>query len=354
MTAPPSPSDAEAPAAPIGALATLLRILLLVELAGATAIAVWLHVDLQTGWVTAVALGAAAPLGTHAAIIAIDFAITTAAGSPTPAAHRLGPGAALALYARELIDSVRTFQLAQPLMAGRPLAGETVRPWSPGSPLPVLLVHGYFCNRQLWRPTARALAAQGHAIGAVDLEPVFGSIDAYAARIDDALRALMARTGAPAAHLLCHSMGGLAARAYLRRFGPQAVARVVTLGTPHQGTVLARLGHGVNTRQMRPGSDWLAALAAGEDAHTLGRFHVLLSHHDNIVAPQAPQSLPGAHTVEFSGMGHISLAYDAAVRRTVIGLLSPGARAGGEAAGAPEAGARPEAAGRPEASGSAA
>ena len=326
MTAAPAPAPARPPDARIGALARLLRAMLLVELAGAAAIAVWLHVDLQTGWVTAVALGAAAPLGTHAAIIAIDFAITTAAGSPTPAAHRLGPGAALALYARELVDSVRTFQLAQPLMAGRPLAGEDARAWSPGAPLPVLLVHGYFCNRQLWRPTARALAAQGHAIGAVDLEPVFGSIDAYAACIDDALRALLARTGAPRAHLVCHSMGGLAARAYLRAHGPDAVARVVTLGTPHQGTVLARLGHGLNTRQMRPASDWLAGLAAGEDAHTTGRFHVLLSHHDNIVAPQAGQSLPGAHTVEFSGMGHISLAYDAAVRRTLIGLLAPGAR----------------------------
>jgi len=77
---------------------------------------------------------------------------------------------------------------------------------------------------------------------------------------------------------------------------------------------------------MRPASDWLADLAAGEDARTTGRFHVLLSHHDNIVAPQAGQSLPGAHTLEFSGMGHISLAYDAAVRRTLIGLLAPGAR----------------------------
>ncbi len=312
-------------AAAAGTLAVLLRVMLLFEVGAACALAVWLHADLQTGWPTAILIGASAPFGTHAAIIAFDFAFTSVGGSPTPPRHRLGLGAGLVLYGRELVDSIRTFQLAQPLLTGQALPGADLRAWSPGDPLPVLLVHGYFCNRQLWRPTARALAAQGHAIGAVDLEPVFGSIDDYAQRIDDALRSLLAGTGAPRAHLLCHSMGGLAARAYLRARGVGSIARVVTLGTPHQGTVLARLGHGINTRQMCPGNAWLASLAASEDARTTARFHVLLSHHDNIVAPQAGQTLPGARTIEFSGLGHITLAYDAAVRRTVLELLAPSA-----------------------------
>ncbi len=316
----PAP-DTDAGATRAGTLANLLRALLLLEVLGAAAIAAWLNTDLQTALPLAAALGIAAPIGAHAGIIAIDFAITSVGGSPTPAGHRLGASRAVALYVHEFVDSVRTFQFAQPLLAGRPLPGTGPRRWAPGDPLPVLLIHGYFCNRQVWRPMARALWARGHAVDAVDLEPVFGSIDDYVPRIAAAVDALLARTGAPAAQLLCHSMGGLAARAYLSARGRGRVARVVTLGSPHRGTFLARLGHGENTRQMRPGSDWLAALAAREDEPTAALFCVILSHHDNIVAPQAGQTLSGARTIELSGLGHITLAYDGGVRARVLALL---------------------------------
>ena len=68
--------------------------------------------------------------------------------------------------------------------------------------------------------------------------------------------------------IVAHSMGGLVARAYLRRHGGAQVARVITLGTPHHGTALANLAPGSNARQMsRPGGQpnaWLAQLAASE------------------------------------------------------------------------------------------
>jgi pimeloyl-ACP methyl ester carboxylesterase len=37
-------------------------------------------------------------------------------------------------------------------------------------------------------------------------------------------------------------MGGLVARAYLARHGAGRVAKLVTMGSPHHGTSLARLG----------------------------------------------------------------------------------------------------------------
>lgn len=61
--------------------------------------------------------------------------------------------------------------------------------------------------------------------------------------------------------LVGHSMGGLVARAYLRRYGELRVARLITLGTPHRGSLLAHLGIGRNARQMEPGSVWLRELA---------------------------------------------------------------------------------------------
>ena len=313
-------------------IARILRALVVIELLIAAGVAGWLALGRDWAAVPALLAGLAVPLGVHASIVAINFGLAATARSPTPPEHRLGgPLAAIGVYMREVTDSVRVFQWAQPWLAGHALPGEESGGTAPDAPMPVVLVHGYLCNRQLWRPFARWLARRGHAVRGVDLEPVFGSIDGYAPIVAQAVEELRARCGAPRVALVCHSMGGLAARAYLRANPDAPVACVVTLGTPHRGTVHARLGQGENAAQMRPDSDWLKALADSESAESLGRFTVVFSHHDNIVAPQTVQTLPGARTVAFSGVGHLSLAFDprvwSVVAQAVAGALPGGARA---------------------------
>jgi triacylglycerol esterase/lipase EstA (alpha/beta hydrolase family) len=152
---------------------------------------------------------------------------------------------------------------------------------------------------------------------ALDLEPIAGSIDQYADSIHAALQRLCKAAGSRRAVIVAHSMGGLASRAYLRRYGADKVARVITLGTPHHGTALANFGPGVNAREMRLGSPWLAALAAGETPAIRALFVSLWSHHDNIIAPQDSSFLPGARNVAFSGVGHVALGADARILRVV-------------------------------------
>ena len=109
---------------------------------------------------------------------------------------------------------------------------------------------------RFWTPWLRELRAADRAFVAVDLEPVFGSIDRYVQTIDAAIVRVTAATGQPPL-LICHSMGGLAARAWLRDADGARVHRIVTLGTPHRGTWLARFGRTANGRQMRMGGEWL-------------------------------------------------------------------------------------------------
>jgi len=313
-------------------LGRLLRTVVAVEIAGAAAIATWLTGALDWDAWAAVATGVATPLGVHAGIVALNFGIATLAGSPTPAAHRLGPWRAVATYLREVGDSFRVFQWAQPWLDGRPLAGEpAVARLGHGSRIPVVLVHGYLCNRQLWRPFARWLAARGHPVQGVDLEPVFGSIDGYAPTIARAVDELVSRTGSDRVAIVAHSMGGLATRAYLRAHPDAPVAAVVTLGTPHRGTAHARFGHGANARQMRRDSAWLRELAASETAARRERWTIVLSHHDNIVAPQAIQTLPGARVLAFSGLGHLSLAMEPRVWTSAAEALDAAASGRGPA-----------------------
>ncbi len=286
-------------------------------------LATWLAGTGRSSIGAAVVIGIMAPIALHVVVLTADFAIAwMARGARPDDAPRYGfirgLSAWMVAWAREMVDSIRTFSFSQPLLARRAFAVGAVH----DQRLPVLLIHGYFCNRALWRPMAMRLVAGGHAVDAVDLEPPFASIDDYAPRIAEAVDALRARTGAPQVALVGHSMGGLAARAYLRAYGDEAVACVVTLGTPHRGTVHARFGRGRNVRQMRRDSDWLRTLASEEPRERLERFTVVLSWQDNIVAPQAIQTLPGARTVMLHGLGHISLVYDARVARTVLETLA--------------------------------
>lgn len=255
----------------------------------------------------------------HAVAIGQHFLFSRWAGSPAPHDPAVPPVGMVSVYLRELRDSFIAFNLRQPFFGNRSL------PSAPGAGsrnvLPVLFLHGYFCNRAVWRPLAQWLAARGHVTGSVNLEPAFGSIDAYAPLIDAAVRELQQRTGFEQIALVCHSMGGLAARAYLRACGDDGIAKVITLGTPHRGTYLAWLGLGRNVRQMRLDSDWLQALAQSETAGTRRHFTVIFSHDDNVVVPQAFQTLPDAEIIEFSGLGHLTLAMDQQVWEAVESRL---------------------------------
>lgn len=303
-------------------LAALLRLMVCAEMAAALLLAWVLRQEL--GWPTAVALatGIAAPLLIHALIVVSDFFITSRVSGKLPEVARMPLTRVAGLVGREIVDSIRTFQFAQPFRARLPAP-----PSSPPDParLPVLLVHGYLCNRGIWRPLAGWLMQRGHAVDAIDLEPLFADIDDYADAIDAAVGRLKARTRASRVALVCHSMGGLAARAYLRRHGAASIAEVVTIGTPHGGTVFAHAGRGLNARQMRPKGEWLQALEACQGAEERALFTVVMSYHDNIVAPFAAQRIQGARVHEIVGIGHISLAYDRSIWRIVAGALDEAA-----------------------------
>ncbi|WP_137895269.1 alpha/beta fold hydrolase, partial [Ramlibacter sp. 2FC] len=172
----------------------------------------------------------------------------------------------------------------------------------------VVLVHGFACNRGLWNPWLRRLRAEGRVFLALNLEPVFGSIDAYVTQIEDAVARVSVATGLPPV-LVCHSMGGLAARAWLRLPGAERrVHHVVTIATPHRGTWLGHFSAAVNARQMQLGSAWLAELASQEPPARAARFTCWYSDCDNVVLPYASAMLQGARNRLVPGLPHVALA----------------------------------------------
>lgn len=193
----------------------------------------------------------------------------------------------------------------------------------------LVLVHGFVCNRGLWNRWFPRLQALGVPYIAVNLEPVFGDIDDYVEPIDAAVTALQESTGLPPL-VVAHSMGGLAVRAWLRRFGGGAALarthRIVTLGTPHTGTVLARFGVSSNTRQMGFASEWLQTLAGLEPPSVQAHFTCVYSNCDNIVFPTSTATLPHAEAVGLTACAHVHMVDHAPVFDLVMDRLQrPGA-----------------------------
>jgi pimeloyl-ACP methyl ester carboxylesterase len=284
-------------------------------------VAAWLALSGRLPTPLAVLVGALVPLSIHALVLGFDFLLAWGVRAQRPHAGLLrGLWLWLSAWILETIASFRTFSIAQPLLDQRPLASADAG--AAHQQVPVLLIHGFFCNQAMWLPLAKRLAAGGHATAAVNLEPPHASIDDYVPQIAKAVTELRQRTGAPRVALVCHSMGGLVARAYLRRHGDAEIASVVTLGSPHRGTVHARFARGTNVGQMRRNSRWLQQLAADEPPDRLKRFTVIRTWQDNIVAPQGDQSLPGATTIDFAGMGHVDLVYNREVAKAVLAALA--------------------------------
>ncbi len=177
--------------------------------------------------------------------------------------------------------------------------------------IPVLLVHGYLCNRGLWWWLRRRLRARRYAVATINLEPALADLDRLAERLGERVDALLAETGAEKVMLVTHSMGGLAARAYLRRHGATRVAGLVTLAAPHHGTEIARLGLGRNARQMRPNSEWLRSLNAQPPPSI--PIASIWSRDDEIIDPPDTSRLPDARETILGGIGHMAMAFSPTV-----------------------------------------
>jgi triacylglycerol esterase/lipase EstA (alpha/beta hydrolase family) len=301
-------------------LATLVRAQLVAELLLYIALGFWLRA--AQGWSVPALVAAAivAGLAARALIVCASTAISFFARSPRTPEQRLGLRGTAGL----LVGEWRAM-LADNLWF-LPWESRVVRPDPPplrDAGVPVLLVHGYLSNRGLMHGLIRALEDAGAPqVFTFNFRGVFAPIDALVGQLDGQVRRVAEATGQARVVLVCHSMGGLVARAWLAKHGPHRVARLVTIASPHNGTALARLGLGANARQMGRESAFLRDLRAGEAERGPGcEATSIYSMHDNLVAPQETSRLPWAKNVAVVGIGHVEILNAGPVHRLVVEAL---------------------------------
>jgi triacylglycerol lipase len=194
-----------------------------------------------------------------------------------------------------------------------------------GSVPAVVFVHGFVCNRGLWLPWMRRLRREGVPYVSVNLEPVFGGIDDYVPLMSEAVHRAHALAGRPPV-LVCHSMGGLVARAWRAAEPGTPVHKIVTIGSPHRGTWLGRFSRVANGRQMRQDGDWLATLHQLEarlwPQDTYADFVCWYSNADNIVFPASTATLQGADNRLVPGAAHVAMAFHPRVMDESLAIVA--------------------------------
>jgi len=205
--------------------------------------------------------------------------------------------------------------LIECVLFGKAMLDMSTAPWrrsleidrpASGRMRPVLLIHGILCNGAVWRPWFERLRAAGFApVKAIDLEPLFGTIDAYAAQVVSELSEMQRQCGGARIAIIAHSLGGLVARAALRAAGPSVISEIVTIASPHRGVAMASRCPWPPLRQLSPDSPWLRALKAAEVTSRVP-FTCIYSLEDNLV-PAHSAGIDGARVQELKGLGHVSL-----------------------------------------------
>lgn len=193
---------------------------------------------------------------------------------------------------------------------------------------PVLLVHGIGDNRSAFAVLRRALRRRGYGrVSTISYSPLTSDIRRAATDLGRQVERICAETGYEQVFVVGHSLGGIIARYYVQcQDGDRRVHTLVTLGSPHAGTQLARLFPLVGmARQLLPGSALMRELA-GAAPHCATRFVAIYSNRDEVVLPNRSARLDhpdlSVTRLQVSGVGHLALLVNGAVMHAVAGALA--------------------------------
>lgn len=214
--------------------------------------------------------------------------------------------------------------------------------------VPVVLLPGYLMNQACFWPLSAYLRRRGWAwVLPLNNRPRSAPVVAYARALDERIEAYCKQTGAEQVDIVAHSMGGIIAAIYVNRMGgARRVRRLVTLGTPWQGTRMSVFAHLRQGQDLAPGCD--AIVAAQRPAVPTTQ---IWSRADHLVIPCAHNLSDGVAGIEVERVGHVSLLVSAVVWRHVAQLLASAEAPSTPVIAATAAAAAPAPSGLPAAAG---
>jgi pimeloyl-ACP methyl ester carboxylesterase len=260
---------------------------------------------------------AGAPLiyfGLILAFMALYFVVAWIYRAERPPQARIGVAATLRL----VVNEYRALVGAAPRMIFYKLLLRDPHP-APAD-APVLLLHGVLCNAGQLAHFARALAARHvRPVYTMSYGPPLASIDVFADQVAQKIDVILAETDAVDVIVVAHSMGGLVALAYCRKYGPEKIRRLISLATPYHGSMHAWFFGGACLTELRYKSEWIEELY--RTPFEMPPVSSIWSWHDSMVAPQTSSRLEGAQNISLIGVGHNAILADPGAQSRVVALI---------------------------------
>ena len=192
---------------------------------------------------------------------------------------------------------------------------------------PIILIHGIIDNHTVFAFLRRALNRRGFGrVITLNYSPLSDDIPRVARRLKSLVEKVRRVTGYERVHVIGHSMGGVVARYYVQCLGgDKRVHTVVTLGSPHSGTLPAYLVPHSVVKQMRPDSPIVRELDAPA-AHCRTRMVAIWSDLDQMIIPKRNARIVhpdlNARNVFVRGVGHMSFPVDGRVVHEICTTLA--------------------------------
>jgi triacylglycerol lipase len=173
----------------------------------------------------------------------------------------------------------------------------------------------------------RSLRRRGFAqVCSWNYSPLLRDVESAAKALGAHIERVCQDTGHDQVHVVGHSLGGLIARYLVQRLdGDRRIDSLVTLGTPHAGTLWAHLVNTPLVRQLRPGSPLIRELAEPAPGCRT-RVTAVYSDLDQMLVPATVGRCDhpdlDARNVFVRGVGHMSLPIHRAVLDEVAATLA--------------------------------
>lgn len=181
----------------------------------------------------------------------------------------------------------------------------------------VLFVHGHGGDPWRFDPMRKALEDQGYRTYVMEFPSMEEDMGWLSWWVKSKVGAIKRERGVEKVDLVCHSMGGLIARHYVRFLdGERHLKHFVTLATPNHGVPFAAIPLFPRfmiserlRRQVEPKSDFLKTLNQGDPTPGNVPYTSIGSHQDRYV-PIESSKLDGATNFAIKGPTHTSIMFD--------------------------------------------
>lgn len=190
---------------------------------------------------------------------------------------------------------------------------------------PVLFVHGYIHTSSAWVHFARTFAKAGYTDQhAFSYRSFATDFDVLANRLEKEIETISAQRPGKKIVLVGHSLGGLAIRNFLNTSpNRNSVCAAVTLGSPHQGSTMAKLALTKLGRQLRYEGDLVKRIAASDKPPPCPCL-ALFSPTDNMVMPAEGLRIrtEGWKERQVSPVCHVGMLYHGETQKEALKFIS--------------------------------